>query len=184
MIIATFATKTERVTVTRSRTQNDVETRLEALFKSEHPKLCAFAEQLTGDQELSRDIVADAFEYAWSNAHELGDKELRSIIYTVVHDRCIDSLRKRKVEQRYLDFYCNMLRISEGETIDQRLAQIERALCTMHPKKQHLLRECYHLHRTYDYVAEDMHISKSTLKLRLSEALNELCKKVKMLNGW
>lgn len=157
---------------------------MEALFKSDYARLCAFAEQLMDDQELGRDIVADAFEYAWSNAHKCNDSELRSLVYTVVHDRCIDTLRKRRVEQRYMDFYVNMLRTSEGETIDQRLALVECALSALPEKQQHILRECYHLHRTYDYVAEDLHISKSTLKLRLSEALCELYKKVKLLNGW
>lgn len=156
---------------------------MERLFKKEYTKLCAFAQQLTSDQEQGRDIVADAFEYVWSHAGGRGEAELRSLVYSVVHDRCIDHMRKKKVEQRYLDFYTHMIRIDDGEPIDQKLATIEHALKAMPPKAQQMLRSCYHLHRTYDEVAEDMQMSKSTLKIRLAEALGELCKKVKVLNG-
>lgn len=174
--------KLERTTVTRQK-QGETEERMELLFKREYAKFYAFAVQLLGDEERSRDMVADAFEYAWSRAEGRGDAELRNLIFTVIHDRSIDLLRKRKVEQRYLDFYSTMLRIDGGETVDHKLAVIEQALATMQPKAQQMLRSCYHLHRTYDEVAADMHMSKSTLKVRLTEALKELCKKVKILNG-
>lgn len=169
--------------VAGKKRDDNIEAVMEQLFKREYNKLCAFAGQLTDDQEQGRDIVADAFEYAWNHAGDHSESELRSLIYTVVHDRSIDFMRKKKVEQRYLDFYNRMLRIEDGETIDQKLATIETALKTMTPKAQQMLRSCYHLHRTYDEVAEDMRMSKSTLKVRLSEALKDLCNKVKLLNG-
>lgn len=171
----------EGCTVTRKQ-QTEEDVMIERLFKREYGRFNAFAEQLLDDPEQSRDIVADAFEYAWNHAHGRDEAQLRNLIFTVIRDRSIDYMRKKKVEQKYIDFYNTVTDMEDTNSVDERLAVVERAMATLPPKAQLILKEYYQMRYTHDEVAADMHISKTTVKVRLAEALHELRKKVKFFN--
>src|SRR6056297_2853654 len=52
------------------------------------------------EEELSRDIVQDAYERLWMNHEKVDAKKVRSYLFTTAHNRMIDMIRKNKYSQQ------------------------------------------------------------------------------------
>ncbi len=70
------------------------------LFESFYSSLCLFADKYLNDQEVSQDIVQDAFLYLWNNADFGSKNSARSYLYKYVRDRSLNYLRDKKLRQR------------------------------------------------------------------------------------
>jgi RNA polymerase sigma-70 factor (ECF subfamily) len=65
-----------------------VDAQADALFR--------FALSLTADEHDAEDAVQDAFERLWTRRHDVDPTKSKSYLFTTVHHRCIDLLRRRK----------------------------------------------------------------------------------------
>src|SRR6266498_2637097 len=59
--------------------------------------LCYFAERLTGQHEIAEDVVAESFIKLLQKKPDFSNvKKLKSFLYTVTQNTCIDILRRNK----------------------------------------------------------------------------------------
>ncbi len=67
-------------------------------FRQYYTALCFFAQSIIHNQEDAKDIVQDCFIKIWDDAAITEKTDtVKSFLYTMVHNRCIDYLRKQKV---------------------------------------------------------------------------------------
>src|SRR5690554_5236620 len=82
----------------------DDEQAFRELFLEFYPALCVFAMRYVKQEETARDIVQDVFFKIWKNRKSINiDTSFRNFIVTSVRNHCIDFLRKKDLENRYLN---------------------------------------------------------------------------------
>ena len=67
-------------------------------FRQYYAALCFFAQSIIHNEEDAKDIVQDCFIKLWDN-ESITEKitSVKSFLYTMVRNRCIDYVRKQKV---------------------------------------------------------------------------------------
>jgi len=81
------------------------------------------------DNEAARDIVQDVFLKLWSDQKIKVTISLNSLLFTMVHNSCLQQLEKQKVRNKYLE--SNKLLLKEEELrffADERSSLIEQKL--------------------------------------------------------
>jgi RNA polymerase sigma-70 factor (family 1) len=73
----------------------------EFFFRQYYPTLCFFANSIIHNEDEAKDIVQDCFVILWSNqtANERSET-VKSFLYTIVRNKAIDHLRKKKTIKR------------------------------------------------------------------------------------
>ena len=73
----------------------------EFFFRQYYPALSFFANSIIHDENEAKDIVQDSFVILWNN-HSVEEKSetVKSFLYTIVRNRCLDHLRKKKVMRK------------------------------------------------------------------------------------
>lgn len=163
----------------------EAHTAFEAFFRNNFERLNLYALHLINDEELSRDIVADAMEYAWRNFPERNTVQWYKYSLAFIRNRCLDHIRRKAVHQRYADFFRNVVEHKDtaDNMEDECLQDIMKVIDTLKPKTRLVLQECYINHKTYKDVAEELEISTNGVKKHIVAALKtireEMAKKYK-----
>lgn len=68
-------------------------------FRQYFAAVCFFAQSIIHNEEEAKDIVQDCFIKLWDAATPIEEKQdsVRSFLYTMVRNRCIDYVRKQQV---------------------------------------------------------------------------------------
>jgi RNA polymerase sigma-70 factor (ECF subfamily) len=64
-------------------------------------KLYAFAVKWTGNEDVAKDMIQDAYEKLWINIDKVTAKNAKSFLYKTVYHQCVDLSRKQKVKMRF-----------------------------------------------------------------------------------
>ncbi len=71
------------------------------LFREYYAALCYFSFQIIQTRELSEEIAGEAFVKLWERHASFNNiASVKSFLYTVARNRCVDSLRKKKVMKK------------------------------------------------------------------------------------
>src|ERR1700709_1908452 len=71
------------------------------LFRQYYAALCFFANSIIHNDEDAKDIVQDCFIKLWDDTEFTERVEtIKSFLYMMVHNRCIDYVRKKKVKMK------------------------------------------------------------------------------------
>lgn len=153
----------------------------ERFFKENYASLYSYAFRLTGEQEISRDIVADAFEHTWkATIQKLEVEDWHAYIHAYVQHKCVDFLRHTLVKEKYVEFYLKTnSEKDDSESYDERLEAIQAAIETLSPRTRLVLQECYIHQKKYKEVAEELDISINAVKQHIVKALQTIRNKVK-----
>jgi len=149
-------------------------TRFASFYHSQYARLVSLAARILCDDEAARDIVSDAFEYAWIHFDELDEKTLATHLYTIVRSRSVDQLRRRDVHDTYVEF---VLTVNDEEDESQspdrerRAREVHRVLSEMSQRTRQIFIECYVNHLHYAEVAEKLGISQVAVKKSVMQAL-------------
>ena len=148
------------------------------LFRQYYQPLLFFALQYITDEEECHDIVNGVFEKAWQHIHQIDESTAKSFLYTSVRNRCIDSLRRMKLKQQYIEFTELMSEryIQADEQIEQKeiKQRIYEVLNVLKPPTKEILEACYIQGKKYKEVAEEMKINIATVKKHMVKALKIL----------
>jgi RNA polymerase sigma-70 factor (family 1) len=70
-------------------------------FRQYYTTLCFFANSILHNEEEAKDVVQDCFLKLW-NSKTINERSetVKSFLYTAVRNRCVDLLRKKKVNQK------------------------------------------------------------------------------------
>lgn len=150
------------------------------VFNHYSDRLYSYTFRITDSQELSEEIVMDAFLKIWCNREELCTIDrFDSYLFTLVRNQAFTAIKRRALEARII----TKLSLSNSEYVDctedtviyneyeNLLSQAVNKL----PPQQKLV---YSLSRNeglkYDEIANQLNLSKNTVKAHLKKALSTL----------
>ena len=85
------------------------EKKFEAFFKENYAPFYFFALQLINDEEMSKDIVNDSFELAWTKIDSIEIVNWKSYLLSYIRNKCVDYIRHQEVKRKYAEFYLKLL---------------------------------------------------------------------------
>ena len=153
----------------------------ELLFRKYYLRLCAFANKYLNDFEEAREVVQEVFIKIWEGREDINPEEsLCSYLFKITSNRCINRLRHKKVESKYIEIYklvyVENREISPIESLlaDEQNDKINFALKKIPPK----CRKIFDLSRVeglrYSEIATTLSISVKTVEAQMSKALKIL----------
>ena len=144
-------------------------------------KLFSFVFKILKNEMEVDDIVQEVFVKIWESRNKLEDyKLLNSYIFTIAYNNSIDLIRKRIINNKYVEHLKNSATINFAPSI---ISQIEFNELNIHvgklianlPDRQ---KQVYLLHReegfTYTEIAKKLRISKNTVENHMVKALKYL----------
>ena len=159
----------------------DDEQAFKELFLEFYPAMCVFAMRYIIQEETARDVVQDVFFKIWKNRKNMDiNTSFRNFLITSVRNGCTDYLRKKEVENRYMEesllsaIHSSPEEPEEVFTLKELETTIGEALAKLPPN----VREAFEMNRfkgmTYVAIAEKMAVSPKTIESYISKALKIL----------
>ena len=168
----------EKLLISGLQQQNKVI--FDLVFTYYYSGLCAFANHILKDMQASEDLVQDFFVKIWHQADKIQiNCSLKSYFFSSIKNRAFDILKHEKVKTQYanLNDGCEesvtpdeIWEFTQGELEEL----IEKALQQVPPRA----REIFELSRfkgvANDDIARQLNISKRTVEVQISRALQVL----------
>ena len=167
----------------RNRNNHDLSHRLRnndisafnAIYWKYHRAVYANAVKLTKDAATAEDIVQDVFVTLWEKRNTIDPKQdIAGWLFVVSHHKTVDQL-KRKLRQALADKMLHAIveepNYFNNDLTEEQLVSMGKAIAQLSPQKRKVFELCKVQHRTYQKAAEELHISKYTVKEYLSEAM-------------
>ena len=159
-----------------SRLRNNDINAFNTLYWEYHAAVYANALKLIKDPVIAEDIVQEVFVTVWGKRHTIDpEQDLVGWLFVISYHKTIDQL-KRKLKEALT--HKNISISIEDHSIlvnadlkEEQLTAIEEAMDQLSPQKRKVFELCKVQGRTYKKAAEELHISKYTVKEYLSEAL-------------
>lgn len=139
-------------------------------------QLYYFALHIIDNDDACKDLLSDVFANLWNHLDEVADSNVKSYLFTAVHNHAVDIMRREMRQTQYTEEYLREAELyyhempDNGDT-DRLVAQMFAQLT---PPTDQILRMCYLQRMKYAEVAESLHISPNTVKKHISKALKIL----------
>ena len=153
------------------------ESAFDSLFRQYYSALCLFANGYLKDESASEDLVQECFIKLWEQHTTIHQPTaVKSFLYTMVRNRCIDLLRKKKVKESndskfsYLSNEWNKNELEQVVT-QETMRQIYEAIDTLPAKMQQVFKLYYVEGKKYAEIAKVMHTSNDTVRQQKERAL-------------
>ncbi len=157
-------------------------TAFECFFKENYSQFYYYAYQLTDEEEVSKDIVSDGFEYAWRHFQDEQVENWKAYMCSFIHNKSIDYLRHQIIKEKYAELYLSMADEKEKfvyEEADERIEAIRKILRKLPQRTQFIMQECYMQNKKYKEVAEELEISINAVKQHIVKALKIIREELK-----
>lgn len=156
----------------------DDEEAFKKLFTDFFAPLCVYAHYFVEDKNLCEDIVQEVFFSLWKNRKKLDiHSSTRNFLVTSVKNSCIDHLRKKEVEAKYIGFQNDRHGLYEEEEV-YTASELENVIDTALSALPEKLRIVFELSRfeglTYSEIAEKQQISIKTVEAYMTKSLKHL----------
>ena len=170
----------EAILVQQLKAGNDAA--YQTLYRLHYGLLCAYAQQIVGNDFDAENIVDDTIFHLWEIRDQLQiDRSLRSFLITSVHRRCLNWIRQHSRQPATCAIPNDELLNIEtsvhplGHLLEKELEEKIRAAIEALP---HETRQVFELSRyndmTYDEIAKHLGISVNTVKYHIKNALRLL----------
>ena len=158
------------------RLRNDDISAFNTLYWEYHATVYANTLKLIKDPTIAEDIVQDVFVTLWGKRHSIDpEQDIAGWLFVVSHHKTVDQLKrklKQALAQKHLSIFTEDHSIVVNAALkEDQLNAIEEAMDHLSPQKRKVFELCKVQGRTYKKAAEELHISKYTVKEYLSEAL-------------
>ena len=148
------------------------------LFESTKDKLYSFVLKHTRDRHQTEDILQHCYMKLWEHLGEVDVTRIENLLFTYARHAIIDQVRKKQasiitfknVEEDQLVNYAAENELTNAELNKQVVALINR----LPPKRKQVFVLVREYGMSYDEVAEQLGISKLTIKKHMNEALRFL----------
>lgn len=146
------------------------------LFKVHSHRLGTYVFRLTGSIELAEEIVQDVFLKIWMNRETLaGVTNFKAYLFVVSKNHALNCLRKlikeRACQQKWEESVSDELKIPEGEMADKYYSLLDEAIDHLPPQQQKVYLLSRHERLKYAEIAEQLDISRETVKKYLQIAI-------------
>ena len=159
-----------------SRLRNDDINAFNTLYWEYHAAVYANALKLIKDPVIAEDIVQETFVTVWGKRHTIDpEQDFAGWLFVISYHKTIDQL-KRKLKEALahkkisISIEDHSIHVN-ADVKEEQLAAIEKAMNQLSPQKRKVVELCKVQGRTYKKAAEELHISKYTVKEYLSDAL-------------
>ena len=151
-------------------------TAFDVVFRQWYEPLCHYACRLAdGDMDEAEDLVQQAFVKLWEQHARLEVSwSLKSYLYKTVHNACLNRLRSRKVQSKYLDFNAQQLDTMHtlpDDTSPELLERFQRAMDALPPQCRHIFELSRFETLKYREIADQLGISIKTVETQMGKAL-------------
>ena len=154
-----------------------IEREYELLYKDNYESLYYYALQIVKDEELCRDIISDSFEIVWRKREDIPKEKRRAFFYRMVHNRCVDYIRKETARNRYADFYRRMSQAgviepeydADDDIRKQRI--VDEVMEELPPQTRNVVQLCFFENMKYADAAGQLGISLSGVKKHIAKAM-------------
>lgn len=139
-------------------------------------QLYYFALHIIDNDDACKDLLSDVFANLWNHLDEVADSNVKSYLFTSVHNHAVDIMRRETRQTQYTEEYLREAELyyhempDNGDT-DRLVAQM---FAQLPPPTDQILRMCYLQRMKYAEVAEALQISPNTVKKHISKALKIL----------
>ena len=154
----------------------------ELFYKENYQRFFYFALRYMSNEEVCRDVVSMAFEYAWCELKVENMNEWKKVLLAYIHNKCIDVLRHEKVKSQFMQARIELAEHENAQQLlerSERAEMVERYLEELPPKTRLVLRECMVNGRKYKEVAEELELTEHAIKKHIVKGLKILREKVK-----
>jgi RNA polymerase sigma-70 factor (ECF subfamily) len=156
----------------------------EALFHAFYDRLCAYAETYVRSPQAAEEIVDDVFLALWAGRERLQvGRAVASYLYVAVRNRALNQIRRRRMEQQYVERTelegralagTQRNEVEDAVRSSELFAHAERAIEAL-PER---IRETYLLYYqhglSYAEIAQVMSVSVRTVENQLARAVKRL----------
>lgn len=175
----------------KSKTTNDLALRLRkndisafnTLYWRYHTAIYANALKLLKDPVIAEDIVQDVFITLWEKRLLIDpNQDIAGWLFVVCHHKSVDQLKRKlrqSIAEKVLQPVIEDPHAFEIDIEEEQIRAIERAVDQLSPQKRKVFELCKVQHRTYEKAAEELHISKYTVKEYLAEAIVSIKKHIR-----
>ncbi len=147
-------------------------------FEMYYPRLCFFADKMLHDLDLSRSVVQQVFVDFWIKRENLNVLySLKSYLFHSVRNGCLDMLKHRRVEARFLA----SLTHPEEQAVMNDLIEEAELNARINAAIQELPRRCREIfvlcrfeELKYTEIADRLGISVKTVEMQVGIALKKL----------
>ncbi len=168
--------KSQKTNELAIRLRNNDINAFNTLYWEYHAAVYANALKLIKDPIIAEDIVQEVFITLWGKRHTIDpEQDVAGWLFVVSYHKTIDQLKrklKHALAQKNLSISEeNHSTILNTDLEEEQLSAIKKAMDQLSPQKRKVFELCKVQGRTYKKAAEELHISKYTVKEYLSEAL-------------
>ncbi len=154
------------------------------LFAEYYRPLVLFAMHYLDEQEEAEDVVQDLFVSVWEKKEAfLSEKSIHAFLYNSVRNICLNRLKHRKVEEKYLDYSMNFASLKEEEDYEVMKEDLYERLFRVIEELPPRCREIFLLHldgKKNEEIAEQLNLSLLTVKTQKKKAMNYIRKRLGM----
>lgn len=152
---------------------------LETIIRAHQEPLTAYASRVLDDVDGADDMVADTFARLWDARGALHPRSLRSYLFGVARNLCLDELRRRRSRFRLARLWRDTVSPAAPDPAyllrkGERAAAIDAAIQRLPLRQREVFELAYLQHLSYHEVGEVMGTSYKTVGNQLSAALKEL----------
>jgi len=135
----------------------------------------------TGDMEVAEDVVQDTFMKIWEKRDEIRDQTVKSLLYTIANNLCINRFEHQQVIFEFANNYKHEHNNSSPEfelELKEFNNKLQRAIGKLNEKN----RTVFLMNRidglTYKQIADNLGLSVKAIEKRMKSALDELKKTI------
>ncbi|MEO0330802.1 MAG: RNA polymerase sigma factor [Bacteroidota bacterium] len=147
------------------------------LFERYHRRLFGYYYQLSGQAEVSEDLVQNTFYRMLKYAHTYQDKgEFITWMFHLARNVWADHYKKQqRLPVREMDLETDVQEEREPETTEQ-LGQLQKALAYLSPERKEVLLLSRYQGLRYQEIAQLLNCSEANVKVRVFRAIQDLRK--------
>ena len=149
----------------------------ESVFKEYYQRLCDFARQYCNDMSTAEEVVQDVFYQIWNKKDKLNiTTSFKAYIYKSVRNNCLQIIRKKNLNQKYIDYKKHTGNFVSRSPVDDLNAKelskiINKALEAL-PERCRTIFEMSRVEGLkYQEIANELSISIKTVEANMGKAL-------------
>lgn len=159
------------------------------LFEQYYNPLCNFANAILYDSNKAEDAVQDVFVKMWQKKATVGGLEnVKSYLFTATKNKCIEYLRKLKLDRKLSEENESRLEMSSSINIDDEAdkyvlkEKLFNSIRQLPPKCRDVFTMSKINGLTYSEIADELGISPKTVENQMGRALRLLREMMKTKN--
>jgi RNA polymerase sigma-70 factor (ECF subfamily) len=147
------------------------------LFDCYHQQLGTYIFRLTDSMELAEEVVQDVFLKIWTNRTELAQiRNFRAYLFVISKNHALNCIKKVIRQQKYQQQWEEELAAEEEfampDAVDNKYYNLlDTAINNLPPQQQKVYLLSRHERLKYTEIAEEMNISRETVKKYLQHAV-------------